>query len=205
MTDKEKKKEYRKRRYEDYKLAYAALMLFYPFTLDDLEGEIWRDIKGFERHYQISNYGRVKSFKNGEVKILKPHVDKDGYLQICLSVKGKHNICKVHRLVAETFIINPENKETVNHIDGCKMNNFVGNLEWSTRTENNQHAVRIGLMKSGSAHRDAQLTDEQVAWCRKVHISGDREFGTNALARKLNVSRSAMYLLLNYKTYKNVE
>lgn len=90
-------------------------------------------------------------------------------------------------------------------IDGCKMNNFVGNLEWLTRAENNQHAARIGLMKSGSEHKDAQLTDEQVAWCRSVHISGDLEYGTNALARKLNVSPSAMYLILHEKSYKNVK
>ena len=197
--------DYERKRYEDAKLAYAALMLCYPFELEDIEGEIWRDIEGFEGHYQISNYGRVKSFKNGEVIIRKPHVDKDGYLQICFCDKSNHKWFKVHRLVAIAFIPNPENKETINHIDGCKMNNFVENLEWATRTENNQHAVRIGLMKSGSAHRDAQLTDEQVRCCRQVHISGDKEFGTNALARKFNVSRSAMYLLLNYKTYKNVE
>ena len=197
--------DYERKRYEDFKLAYAALMLCYPFELDDLEGEIWRDIKSFEGHYQISNYGRTKTFAKGKIKILKPRVDTDGYLMAILCVNGKHKQFKVHRLVAETFIPNPENKETVNHIDGCKMNNFVENLEWATRTENNQHAVRIGLMKSGSAHRDAKLTDEQIRWCRRVHISGDKEFGTNALARKFNVSRSVIYYLLKYKTYKNVE
>ena len=197
--------DYEKKRYEDYKLACAALMLCYPFGIEDIEGEIWRDIEGFEGHYQISNYGRVKSFKNGEVIIRKPHVDKDGYLQICFCDKSNHKWFKVHRLVAIAFIPNPENKETINHIDGCKMNNFVENLEWATRTENNQHAVRIGLMKSGVDNYRAKLTREQVIWCRKMYIPRDKEFGSSALAKIFSIARRSMHDIVTGKTYKNVE
>ena len=199
MTDKEKK------RYEDYKLACAALMLCYPFMLEDLDGEIWRDIKGFEGHYQISNYGRVKSFKTGEVKILKPHVDKDGYLQICFCDNGKHKWFKIHCLVAMAFIPNPENKETVNHIDGCKMNNFVGNLEWNSSRENTRHAVNTGLMKSGVDSYRAKLNREQVIWCRKMYTQNDKKFGVSALAEICGISRRTMHDVVTGKTYKNVK
>lgn len=197
--------DYERIRYEDAKLAYKALMKYYPLDINNLDGEEWRDIENYEGHYQISNYGRIKSFTKGKIFIVKPTMDIYGYFETRLSMHCVKKKFKVHRLVAKAFIPNLENKETVNHIDGCKMNNFVDNLEWLTRAENNQHAARIGLMKSGSEHKDAQLTDEQVAWCRSVHISGDLEYGTNALARKLNVSRSAMYLILHEKTYKNVK
>ena len=196
--------DYERKRYEDFKLAYAALMLCYPLEVTDLDGEIWRNIKGFEGHYQISNYGRVKSFKNSKIKILKPFIDKDGYFQVMLCNEFVKKKFKVHRLVAEPFIPNPENKETVNHIDGCKMNNFVENLEWNSQRENNCHALKVGLRKP---HKGIgrKLTDEQAAWCRAVYISGDKEFGTSALARKLNISNPVIHNLLNYKTYKNVE
>ena len=195
MTDKERD------RYEDAKRTHAELMKVYPCHLENLDGEIWRDIRGYVGSYQISNFGRTKSFFRGKAKILKPFVDKNGYLNVTL---GRGNKNKVHRLVAQAFIPNPDAKPQINHRDGNKMNNHVDNLEWNTSTENNRHAVQIGLMKSGEDCLDAKLTNEQVAWCRRVHISGDREFGTNALARKLGVSRSAIYLLLKGKTYKNV-
>ncbi|MBE8951935.1 MAG: HNH endonuclease [Quinella sp. 1Q7] len=196
MTDKERA------RYEDAKRTHAELMKVYPLTLDDLDGELWADIEGYVSRYQISTFGRVKSFFRGKARILKPFVDKDGYLQLTF---GRGKKFKVHRIVALTFIPNPDGNPQINHLDGNKMNNHVSNLEWCTPIENNRHAVTMGLMKSGEDCLDAKLTNEQVAWCRRVHISGDREFGTNTLARKLGVSSSAIYLLLKGKTYKDVD
>lgn len=196
MTDRERA------HYEDAKRAHAALMKFYPLTLDDLDGEIWRDILGYVGSYQISNFGRTKSFFKGKVKIRKPCVDTDGYLNVNLGRGGKTH--KVHRLVALAFIPNPDNKPQVNHIFGNKMDNYVGNLEWCTNCENNHHAITMGLRKS---HRGARrkLTDEQVAWCRKVHIPFDKEFGIAALANKFGVSQSCMNDILHRKPYKDVE
>lgn len=107
--------------------------------------EIWKDIKEYEGLYQISNLGNVKSLKRN--KLLKPIKDKDGYLCVTLYKMCKLKEKKVHRLVAQTFILNPENKPQVNHIDGNKQNNVVNNLEWCTRLENIEHAWKIGLMK----------------------------------------------------------
>lgn len=106
-----------------------------------LNNEIWVNIKNHD-DYQISNFGRIKSFKNGKEKLLKPWVANTGYLTIGLDNKS-HSI---HRLVAETFIHKIANKKFVNHIDGNKLNNSISNLEWCSLAENIQHAFKTGLM-----------------------------------------------------------
>lgn len=194
MTDKERA------RYEDAKLAHAALMKFYPLTLDDLDGELWRNIVGYKEH-QISTFGRIKSFYKGRVKILKPFVDKDGYLQIALTRSKKF---KVHRLVAQAFISNPNAKPQINHIDGNKMNNHVGNLEWCTDRENNRHAIKMKL-RTYSRNSNRALTDKQVKWCRSVHIPFDEKFGSTALAKIFGISQVSMNNLLKRKTYKDID
>lgn len=107
--------------------------------------EIWKDIKGYEGKYQISNMGNVKSLayhRSRKCKILIPR-DAKGYLLVNLCLGGKVSYVKIHRLVAEHFIPNQQNKAYVNHKDGNKHNNVVSNLEWATPLENNLHAYHI--------------------------------------------------------------
>ncbi|MBR4383791.1 MAG: HNH endonuclease [Selenomonadaceae bacterium] len=144
MTENERTR--RNERYADYKLAYAALMLCYPFGLENLDGEEWRDVAGYEGRYQISNYGRVKSLTENQVKILKPHLHTGGYLRVSL---GRQKKFKIHRLVAETFLDNPLNLAEVDHIHGNKMDNYFKNLEWVTLKENKRRAFKNGLYPSG--------------------------------------------------------
>jgi len=105
--------------------------------------EIWRDIKNYEGIYEVSKLGRIKSIsRNGTIKenrILKPNKVM-GYSQIVLYKNNKREYKKIHRLVAETFIPNLENKREVNHKDGNKTNNCVDNLEWVTTSENQLHS-----------------------------------------------------------------
>ena len=106
--------------------------------------EIWRDIKGYEGKYQISDLGRIKSFY-GKEKILNPKPDKDGYLVIGLCNNSTRKFHLIHRLVAETFIPNPNNLPEVNHkIDDYehRSDNRVENLEWCTREYNCNYGNR---------------------------------------------------------------
>ena len=103
--------------------------------------EIWKDVKGYEGKYQVSSFGRVKSFaRNG--RILKPALNKNGYLLVNLWNNNHSKSFYVHRLVAEAFIPNPLNLRFVNHKDECKTNNFVENLEWCTKDYNESYGTR---------------------------------------------------------------
>lgn len=116
--------------------------------------EIWKDLKGYEGLYQVSNLGNIKRiiFRNRVVtkpmeKLLKFFKKGSGYFAVSLYKDCKKKNTFVHRLVAENFIENNQNKKTVNHIDGNKFNNHVENLEWCTYSENHKHAFKIGLKK----------------------------------------------------------
>ena len=107
--------------------------------------EEWRDLEGFEGLYQVSNYGRVKSFVRHlggkPFNYLKPKPDKDGYLQVSLAKNKKPHTKKIHRLVAQAFIPNPNNYPQVNHKDERKDNNNVDNLEWCTNSYNQRYGT----------------------------------------------------------------
>ena len=105
--------------------------------------EIWKDIKDYEGHYQVSNLSRVKSIKFGKERILKPVTDRHGYLLVSLWKNNKQKTYKVHRLVAEAFIPNPYNLPQVNHKDENPLNNNVNNLEWCNSKYNCNFGTRI--------------------------------------------------------------
>jgi len=123
-----------------------------------MEEEVWRDIPSFEGFYQVSNFGRVKSLdrtlesKNGRKrlyvgKIHKPKIMTWGYAYVSFYRNGKYKNYSIHRLVAESFLENPLNKQQVNHKDGIKTNNDVNNLEFVTQSENIKHSYKIGIRK----------------------------------------------------------
>ena len=138
--------------------------------MENKNKEIWKDIKGYEGLYQVSNLGRVKSLERTVIdkighkhpikeRILKPRTDGRGYLIVDLrngSEKGKNY--KVHRLVCEAFHENPENKPCVNHIDENKANNVASNLEWCTYEENNNHGTHNERMAKAKSKPVAQYT-----------------------------------------------
>jgi len=122
-----------------------------------MENEIWKDIPGFERLYQVSNLGRVKSLqrvitrKNGWKQTIKERVlkqaDLNGYKIVGLSKKDFHKTYLVHVLIAKLFIKNPYKKQFVDHIDTNRANNNVSNLHWVTRLENNNNPITLSKLK----------------------------------------------------------
>ena len=114
--------------------------------------EIWKDIPGWEGLYQASNFGRIRSvdrydrlgrFHKGVIR--QPGDNGKGYLVLPLKKDGRQTMTSVHRLVASTFLPNPNKLRDVNHIDGNKKNNRVDNLEWCSHRDNDLHAFKIGL------------------------------------------------------------
>ena len=109
-----------------------------------MEEEIWKPIKDYEGLYEVSNLGRVKSLnyrKTGKEKILKNIECNNGYLKVGLIKFGKCKMCSIHRLVAEAFIPNPEDKPCIDHINTIKNDNRVENLRWVTHKENNNNPL----------------------------------------------------------------
>lgn len=137
--------------------------------------EIWKDIKNFEKLYQVSNYGNVRSLDTTinckgakgidthlrKGRILKQTKGSTKYYNVNLSKNGKIKLKRVHRLVAEAFISNPNNYPCINHKDGNKLNNNVENLEWCSYSYNNKEAYRIGLKQNkykGKFGKNAQFS-----------------------------------------------
>ena len=158
-------------------------------------------IEGYEG-YSISKDGEIWSERSN--KLLSPFPDKKGYLLCNLYRNGIRKQHKIHRLVALTFIPNPENKPQVNHIDGNKANNHIDNLEWASPKENIKHAWDSGLANSISGvHRtDSKLTEEDVLYIRTNYIPKSPDFGGRALAKKFNVVPSVISNVVKGKTYK---
>jgi hypothetical protein len=124
--------------------------------------EIWKAIADSNGIYYISDHGRVKSYKYGKERILKPGlvgVTSNQYLAVVLTIQSNKKTIKIHRLVALAFIENLENKYTVNHIDGNKLNNHKDNLEWATSKENIIHAWQNGLCESLRLARSKPVID----------------------------------------------
>ena len=117
---------------------------FIPGTRNLYQASIYGEIRSVDRVSDFEHYGKIQHIIH-EGRILKLHKHDDGYLHCLLSVDGKSEMKSVHRLVAITFIPNPDNKPDVNHIDGNKTNNAVTNLEWVTKSENMQHAIKNNL------------------------------------------------------------
>jgi len=175
--------------------------------------EIWRHVKKYGDIYSISDRGRVRANKRTaplsreryvsyatKTRILKPYPRNRGYLAITLSYKRAIKTFSIHRLVAQAFINNPENKPCVNHINGLKTDNSLKNLEWCTYSENSKHAFKLKLNvgAQGEAAASAKLNNKKVIYIRQSDKS------LTQLSDIFNVSVSAIRRAKNKKTWGHI-
>jgi hypothetical protein len=163
--------------------------------------EIWLETHVSDR-YLVSNLGRIKSLpkrtRTGS-RILKTSMYENGYCFVDLVVNGAVKRFLIHRLVAIAFIPNPKNKQQVNHKDGIKTNNFLSNLEWSTRSENQKHAIATGLRSAkGVKNSQCKLTEDIV-----ITIYNDARSYTE-IAKLNNISLSTIYDIKNRRSWSHL-
>ena len=182
--------------------------------------EIWKDIEGYKGMYQVSDMGRIRSFKKigsksgiqKKFRVLNPYTADNGRKTVVLCKNKDKNYIRVHRLVAGAFIPNPENKPEVNHLDGNQSNNCVENLEWSTRSENMEHAYRTGLKhiterqkkltslaNRGEGCANSKLTKNDVLQIRSIYDQGF--FTQSEIAESYNLNQGHVSDIINKKRW----
>lgn len=173
--------------------------------------EIWRDIKGYEGLYKVSNMGRVKSLERTFIDkigreryvkecFLKPGTDRGGYLRVGLCDGEKRKTFKVHRLVCEAFHENPDNKPQVNHINEIKTDNRSCNLEWATARENSNFGTRNERIGKKSAIAKSKPISQYAldgklvkTWTSLAEVKRQTGFSQGNISLAANGKRKAAY------------
>jgi hypothetical protein len=170
--------------------------------------EAWRDVKGYEGLYQVSDAGNVRSLDRVSAsghslkgKPRKLRMDKYGYLVVGLTLNGAMKYKKIHRLVAQAFVNNPDRKPQVNHINGVKTDNAPSNLEWCTTRENTAHARENGLLRRGAGVSTAKLTSDDVQHIRWLAAEGVKH---SVLAREWAVTQTNVRHIVAGRSWRHV-
>lgn len=157
------------------------------------------------KNYKVDELGNVYSMPNRTRKgtrILSPIMLNNGYATIDLMNNGVKTRKLIHRLVAETFISNPENKPQVNHINGIKSDNRVCNLEWCTRSENQKHAIKTGLRSAkGVKNSQSKLTESEVIDIRILVKCG---YGNKHISNKYNISEPTVCDIKSGRSWSHI-
>ena len=153
-------------------------------------------------NYEVDTLGKVYSLVGSERELKIVYNPKLRYGLVSLMSNGKRYNGRVHRLIAETFIPNPENKPEVNHNDGDKTNNSVDNLQWTTRKENMEHAHQTGLIDNrGESSAMHKLTEKDVIEIYKMYKQGYKQ---SEISRCFNMSHTQIYSIVKGKQWKHL-
>lgn len=169
--------------------------------------EKWKVIPNYSK-YECSTHGRIKTFNwkgTGKEAIMKPAHDKSGYLRTMLKGDdGNYHTIKVHRIVAQTFLEQSQDKVEVNHKNGIKDDNRVENLEWVTRSENIAHSLANGLQVpfKGEEVGTSKLTEKEVLEIREKFVP--RKYSRVKLAKEYNVTEATIKDILYKRTWKHL-
>lgn len=160
--------------------------------------EVWRPCPDYENNYEVSNFGNVRNKKT--LRLLKLYLNNKKYLEVRLFKSGKETSKIIHRLVGKAFLSNLNGLPQINHKDGIKHNNNVNNLEWSTNSENQLHAYRIGLQRSrkGEGNNNTCLTEIVVEKIKAQYNSGER---LKELSQKHNINLSILRNIIYGRTW----
>ncbi len=158
-----------------------------------MEKEIWKKVPHTD--YQASSKGRIR-----KITMMTPKITAGGYVTVFHRLKSGYHYPGVHSLVAEAFIGKRPKGKFVNHKDGNKQNNTPENLEWVTRKENAEHAVKMGLYKSGEDHYRSKLCNSNAMELRSMWETG--KYTSTYLAKRYGVSRSTAHKIATGKGYK---
>lgn len=166
----------------------------------EVEGEVWKDVKGYEGHYQVSNLGRIKSFKRKEPRIFSRKLGAERrHLVISLLKNGLKLQKLIHRIVLETFIGPcPENMEAC-HNDGNPLNNKLNNLRWDTHKNNELDRIRHGTWGEGEKHSRAKLKQYAVDFIRAAFLDG---MSLKTLAAIFNVREDHISTICNERAWR---
>jgi len=165
-----------------------------------MSDEIWKYIDGFP-DYEVSNMGRIKSYKNEQERILKPSIDGTGYYNVKLRKNGKMYTKRVHQLVLKTFVGPcPEGMECC-HNGGNHLNNRLENLRWDTHSSNQQDQRKHGTSPVGSKHPNSKLTETDVLEIRERRKNGETQ---DSIAKDYDVTRPLISYIVNNKTWRHV-
>lgn len=156
--------------------------------------------------YYVTEDGNVyRKWKLG-LKKLKPIFDGYGYHKLSIYKNNVPKTFKLHRIVAECYLPNPNDLPEVNHRDGNKINNNISNLYWCTSSHNIKHAFDTGLKIPTRGHdiHCSKLIEEQVIWIRNNYIPRHKKFGCRALAKKFKINSSSISDIINYKSWSHL-